>query len=847
MPKSRRAEGGAGDEPIDGRRRLAFGAGAAALGALALPKNAEAADAPSPFSAIKRAGAVGDGVTDDTAAFVRFDAAGGGWLMPYAASGTMFCIAGRWAPRHRVIIGPGIVLKLGADAEIMLADLVILDDAQQCFDLSDGGRLRVDHVNRMSPFCFGAKGDGASDDTAAFAHFDSAGGGIIAPLSNAGTNFYLNGAWSPSHRVTIAPGAVIKAGPHANIALADLVLPDDATKAFDGSLGGIIAIAKVDRLTPYHFGAAGHGAADDTAACAAAMKAVPANGEMRFPAGTFAIGANLPRTRTGVTVRGERAKIVKKMGARSIHLFTAATGNRFLGLDINAGETAPFSDDTASFGIYNDPAAPAADVEVAHCVFNDIWNAIRCDGARNWNIHDNSGAVFFQAILAYHSTSAPISGLRIAGNNFRNMCDAGFAIDPVTGNAGAASFIEVSGNIVEDTNLGPSPQSNGYAIDLGEDGTANAVTDVLVHGNLVRQAGASYGSPAATRGAISVSYITRASVRDNICVGLGGAYSGLPISEGISAFAAETSVIADNEVSNFIGDGINVWGTHHCDVLDNLTVNCGSRNAYAGISVNIVGSGVTTVNCRIKGNRVTVLSGYANATTAAGIFCAGNTRGKVRNAGIAITDNLIENITTSPGIQVNGNMAGEEILVERVTGNTLINCISPSGAISLSYTIGVFVSGNMIHGAVVGMGGSDNADMQIVGNYFYDDSGVAKSHINFIRNNVNCRLLGNVFRDGGAGAAITAPGMTMLHNVGAAGAATDNAGIAVIAANSTSVTVQHGLAVAPTAGQISVTPNGNIAPASQFWVSGIGPRSFTIHLNAAPAAAVTFGWSARLT
>jgi hypothetical protein len=731
-----------GADTVDRGRRNAFGAGAVAIGALlaATPKEAEAAHPPLPFLAIQHAQAVGDGITDDTAAFRRFDAAGGGWVMPRSADGTIFYIAGNWTPTHQVIIGPGAVLKLGAGASVTLAEIVILDDTRQCFDTSSGGTL---------------------------------------------------------------------------------------------------SIAKVNRLSPYHFGAAGNGTADDTAACAAAMKAAPRDGEVRFPQGIFAIGANLPKTRTGVTIRGERARLVKKAGTRAIHFFTAATGNRFLGLNLTANEASPFND-VGSFGIYNNINAPASDVEIAHCVFNDIRVAIRGDGAVGWNIHDNSGAGFFQFFFAAHSTAAPIARLRIVGNNVGNTEDAGMAIDPVRGNSGAASLIEVSNNIVQDTNLGAHPSADGYAIDMGEAPTVGAVTDVLIHGNLVRQITPSRGT-AAQRGAISISAITRASVRDNICIGVGGTAGATPYCYGIVALSAVNSAIADNEVSNFIADGIHVWGTTGVDVLDNLVIDCGSTNVYAGISLNNADSGVTTNGCRVKGNRVVVQPHYANAATAVGIYLVSNRSGAARCSGIEIDDNTVEGIG-STAIMVQGGGGGEECLLDRICNNRIVK--PGLIAVNLTRTIGALVQGNTIRDAPVGIFGSDNTGLQILGNHIRDDGGTTTYYIEISGTNAGCNLIGNVFESTASHVPyVHFAGVTALRNQGYA---TENSGTASIAPGASAVTVKHGLAVTPSVGQISVTPNGNIAPATHFWISGIGPAGFTINLNAAPAARVDLGWSARL-
>jgi len=74
------------------------------------------------------------------------------------------------------------------------------------------------------------------------------------------------------------------------------------------------------------------------------------------------------------------------------------------------------------------------------------------------------------------------------------------------------------------------------------------------------------------------------------------------------------------------------------------------------------------------------------------------------------------------------------------------------------------------------------------------------------------------------------------------GYVTENSGTATIPAGSTSVTVSHGLAAAPS--KVLVTPIGD--PGDRFWVANIGSSSFDIVVATAPAADIDFYWQAEV-
>ena len=71
-------------------------------------------------------------------------------------------------------------------------------------------------------------------------------------------------------------------------------------------------------------------------------------------------------------------------------------------------------------------------------------------------------------------------------------------------------------------------------------------------------------------------------------------------------------------------------------------------------------------------------------------------------------------------------------------------------------------------------------------------------------------------------------------------------GTATITSAATSVVVTHGLTSTPTVAGISVTPTSNLTSATKFWVSNVTATQFTINVNVAPGASVSFSWQAQV-
>jgi hypothetical protein len=95
------------------------------------------------------------------------------------------------------------------------------------------------------------------------------------------------------------------------------------------------------------------------------------------------------------------------------------------------------------------------------------------------------------------------------------------------------------------------------------------------------------------------------------------------------------------------------------------------------------------------------------------------------------------------------------------------------------------------------------------------------------------------------GAEIGNPERAIIKNT--LGYATQKTGTATLVNGSSSVTVLHGLARAPSLAQIALTPLSDWGSARRFWISNPTPTHFTIRVDQNPGRNVDFSWHADLT
>jgi len=147
-------------------------------------------------------------------------------------------------------------------------------------------------------------------------------------------------------------------------------------------------------------------------------------------------------------------------------------------------------------------------------------------------------------------------------------------------------------------------------------------------------------------------------------------------------------------------------------------------------------------------------------------------------------------------------------------------------------------------------GGKTVKNVNVVGNIFLlsnAPSQLRKYYINIGNSQIDyINIQGNIFKDisGLSGAPVYVASGANAHGIikRNIGYVTENSGTAVIPAGQTRVTVNHGLASAPS--KVLITPLGQ--PTGKIWVENITSTSFDIVTDTAPTSNLTVAWYAEV-
>ena len=132
----------------------------------------------------------------------------------------------------------------------------------------------------------------------------------------------------------------------------------------------------------------------------------------------------------------------------------------------------------------------------------------------------------------------------------------------------------------------------------------------------------------------------------------------------------------------------------------------------------------------------------------------------------------------------------------------------------------------------------------IIANKFYDDQGTETQQygINFVSDNTDIDVVNNYFDGNTLGAIRNAVQADLV--AGNKGYVTKNAGTGTITSGSNNVEVTHGLAVTPTAQDITIIGKENTTnDIGNIWVQTIGATSFFVFVRNDPGGTNwDFGW-----
>lgn len=352
-----------------------------------------------------------------------------------------------------------------------------------------------------------------------------------------------------------------------------------------------------------------------------------------------------------------------------------------------------------------------------------------------------------------------------------------------------------------------SYENAGAGIDIHNHATTDGPTDITISGCI---------SEANTVSGINISGTAGAPSqpkRINLC---GNTFNNNAI--GVNIYQEVSNVnITGNTISNstssdgvYLGNlldsilisGNEIIGNNQCGIDDHPTLmnSVFSNNLISGNKQNgiILESSYTSVT----GNRIT-------ANLLNGIDC--------RGSAAAITNNFI-GYNIQHGIMLVGS---SHALIEN-------NDIVDNDYLDSSTYAGIY-------------GGTTPTNNFIVSNKFYV-SDATKYQIYGIRlnNGTNNTIMNNMLTQAGkTGALINgATGTTIKNNIGYI---TENTGTATITADATTVDVPHGLAKAPT--RVLLSPTTATA-GKQYYVSAKAATTFTITIDLAAEADISFDWQA---
>lgn len=296
------------------------------------------------------------------------------------------------------------------------------------------------------------------------------------------------------------------------------------------------------------------------------------------------------------------------------------------------------------------------------------------------------------------------------------------------------------------------------------------------------------------------------------------------------------------------GTGVHLAGVP--GVLNNRNIYFNEANLHScdvGIETTDTYYAVGITGCDFNSCYVDAIKGsfYSSSIVGNNFIYSGEDDIDITSAsigGVQIVGNALSGFTGTPsqgtGIKISGNYCS-------VVGNSVTN--KPGDGINVS-----------------GVGNTISSNSVVDANYF-DAAGFSNIKI---AGNIN-RVIGNVSRTTTGGASLSEYGVHVvsgLFNIVALnrvdgnklaqirddasslvrlnqGFATDAKGSATIPAASTSVVVNHGLAITPPTGSIQLTLSNNSAVA-KIWVSGVTSTQFTINCNVAPGGSgQTVEWS----
>jgi parallel beta helix pectate lyase-like protein len=305
--------------------------------------------------------------------------------------------------------------------------------------------------------------------------------------------------------------------------------------------------------------------------------------------------------------------------------------------------------------------------------------------------------------------------------------------------------------------------------------------NVLIEGNTFRNVSEGNSINTASGGGSSNTF-QNVEIANNILIDSGGILIGLYFSD---------LSIHDNVLLRSCSDGaagIYVQAPQRCIIANNILYDkLAGTSPFAGIMIDT--DSTVGTNISIIGNKINTYEKHGiHVSDVKQLEIIDNT---IRNVG-GLTDNSYRGIF----LFSNGDVNSVGIVSNNLITSSLAN--KPYACIELDSS-------------------AATTNITCRNNYLSDFSGVA----------IECDL--------------TATGIIVKNNTGFK---TENSGTGTVANGTTSIAVNHGLAITPSINNIVVTPTNSMGSATKYYISTVTSTQFTINVDVNPGATTaTFSWS----
>lgn len=431
-----------------------------------------------------------------------------------------------------------------------------------------------------------------------------------------------------------------------------------------------------------------------------------------------------------------------------------------------------------------------------------IQKAIDTAAGKHWSIKDNffKGCSWEGVCVGNHASTNYPEHIIITGNDvvgFADRCYGGIVVEH-----GAKHCVIANNNIRDMGDIG------GYGIYAISGDSLAGSDNIVITGNSITNV-AAYG--------IYILENTGIEVTGNV---INGADKGMYI---------QTKSKLINVVGNTILDvacGIGIGGDSHNILILGNTISDAKRGVDIEDSMNVKIVNNDISYCRDSGIDSPWTSG---SYTASNIFISGNVINNCNTGGGTYSHIYLDSGNTVNNIVITNNILSDT--------QTSCNTTTSTGANIGKTTITVNDANMFMNRGAIRIGTTPNHDDVVITDVDYFTNVITFSPALTKNHASESSVVGqNTFYEG-----INNHTLTIRNNQGFI---TENSGTTTLVNGQTSIIVNHGLDIIPSAGDIMVTPIEAWGNMTSFYIDIYTATQFTIHADQNPSQDVDFAWKA---